>query len=111
MPDGLLDMSPAFVNAFENIVMIQFNHRVLAIATGLLVLVLWWRTRASALPRRTRRAADAVLAVAIVQIGLGIATLITIVATPLAATHQAVALVVFSTLVWLVFELRPGTAA
>jgi cytochrome c oxidase assembly protein subunit 15 len=104
VPDGLFEMEPATINMFENATMVQFNHRVLAIATAVAAVVLWFAARRAGVEGRGRRAANAMITVVALQVILGIATLLTVVAVPLAAAHQAGAMVVFSALLWLVYE-------
>lgn len=104
VPDGLFEMEPATMNIFENATMVQFNHRVLAIATAVAAVVLWFSVRRAGLEGQARHAANAMITVVALQVALGIATLLTVVAVPLAAAHQAGAMVVFSTLLWLVYE-------
>ena len=66
----------------------QFNHRVLAILSVLLVLALWWRTRGQG-GEEERRWAGWLLAAALLQTALGIATLLLYAPVWLAALHQA----------------------
>ena len=54
IPDGLLTVEPAILNLFENIVTVQFDHRLLALTTLAAVLALWiyaFRHRLSARAR------------------------------------------------------------
>lgn len=51
-------------------------------------------------------AAASLLAVACMQVGLGISTLLLYVPTPLAATHQSGSLALLSAALWLAAELR-----
>ncbi len=111
VPAGLLDETPLVANLFENIATVQFDHRVLAIGLAAYALALWAAGRRAAPCRRTRAAFDALLAAVAVQLGLGIATLLTVVALPLAAAHQAGALVVFTAALWLLHELRTPARA
>ncbi len=106
VPEGLLDLDPPLVNAVENIVMVQFNHRVLAFATAALTLIAWLLARRGPLPSRARAAFHALLGAAALQLALGIATLLSVVALPVAAVHQAGALVLFTALLWTLFEMR-----
>ena len=54
VPDGLISKSPAWVNLFENVTLVQFDHRLAGEATIVLVLVLWaWARRR--LPAGSRR--------------------------------------------------------
>lgn len=109
VPEGLLSMQPAWVNPFENITTVQFDHRLLAMAVVVAALVGWLTARRAAAPRR-RLAAGALLAMVLVQAGLGIATLLLVVPVTLAAVHQAGALVVFGLALWTAFEVRPEAA-
>jgi cytochrome c oxidase assembly protein subunit 15 len=96
LPPGYWVMEPGWRNLFENIPTVQFNHRVLGIASffGLMVFVgVAWRRSA----RGYYRWLLSVLAcAAIVQIGLGIATLLLHVPISLAALHQANALLLLT---------------
>ena len=96
LPPGYWVMEPGWRNFFENIPTVQFNHRVLGIASffGLMVFVgVAWRRSA----RGYYRWLLSVLAcAAIVQIGLGIATLLLHVPISLAALHQANALLLLT---------------
>jgi cytochrome c oxidase assembly protein subunit 15 len=107
VPEGLLALEPIWRNPFENITMVQFDHRVLGILTMLAVLWLWLRSRGAALGPRTRLAVDLAALMALIQPGLGIATLLLVVPVSLGATHQAGALVLLGLLVWLLHELSP----
>ena len=110
VPDGLFDVDPLFLNFFENITTIQFEHRLLAEALFAVIAVFWIKTRGAAPTARARRAVDGLATMAVVQIALGISTLLLVVPVALAAAHQAGALVLYSLAVWLVHELRPRPA-
>ena len=107
VPELALALEPWPYNFFENPALVQFNHRVLGI--GLAALVLWQWTRASRgnVPWRAHVAIDGLTAMTLLQVGLGIATLLTHVAMPLAILHQLGALVVFTLALWMVYELGP----
>lgn len=82
-------LQPWWSNFFENLASVQFDHRLLAEATLAAAVALWlggWRAR---LAPAQRWALHALLAMAAVQVGLGIATLLLVVPLPLAALHQA----------------------
>lgn len=106
VPEGLLMLDPVWRNPFENVAMVQFNHRVLAIALVCTVVWLATRTVRAGLQGRALVAAILALVMAMVQATLGIATLILVVPVPLGALHQAGALVLLALLTWLVFESR-----
>ncbi len=107
IPPEVANLTPWWLNPLENTAAIQLIHRGLAIATGLAVLALWLRVRAARLPGRAGDAARLAALLTLVQIGLGIATLLSVVWIPVAAAHQAGAILVVSALVWLLHALRP----
>ena len=45
IPDGLFQMSPFYVNFFDNIVTVQFDHRLMAKVTIALAALLWWQAQ------------------------------------------------------------------
>jgi len=98
VPAGYGALAPWLRNLFENLVAVQFNHRVLGIAVALGGLALWWRTRHDDSAVGTWGRAVGVMALA--QVGLGIATLVLAVPIAMAAMHQggAVILLVFGLL-------------
>lgn len=96
VPVGIFDMAPWWVNLFENIATVQFNHRLVAYLLLLAIPTFWWWARRFELPVRTRWLLHGLLAMLAVQVGLGIVTLIYIVPVPLGATHQAGALLLLS---------------
>jgi cytochrome c oxidase assembly protein subunit 15 len=95
IPDGYFMQAPWWLNPFENIAAVQFDHRCLAIATLIAAIALWAGLRRAA-PARVRGPLDLLLALALVQVGLGIATLLLVVPIPLAASHQAGAILLFT---------------
>jgi cytochrome c oxidase assembly protein subunit 15 len=91
-------LSPRYLNPFENPVAAQFDHRVLAELTWLAVWALWLYARRFGPTLPLRRALDAVLLIANLQVALGIATLLLVVPIPLALLHQAGALLLLTAL-------------
>jgi heme a synthase len=89
VPAGYAQLQPFPRNWFENIAAVQFDHRLLAMTTALSVLLLWLAGIRAALPRPARLAMHALLAAAGLQFALGVATLLFVVPIPLAAAHQA----------------------
>jgi cytochrome c oxidase assembly protein subunit 15 len=108
LPPGLLALEPAWRNLFENLATVQFDHRLIAYLLALVVPAFWWAAGRIALPPRARRATHFLLAMLGVQITLGISTLLLIVPVPLAAAHQAGALMLFTLALWVNHELRTG---
>ncbi|MGC2856832.1 COX15/CtaA family protein [Novispirillum sp. DQ9] len=110
VPRGLGVLEPAWRNHFENITAVQFQHRVLALATVGAAVLLRASLGGGALTPRRRRAANAVVAAALAQAGLGIATLVLVVPVPLAVAHQGGSLIVLAAVLWLMAESRTGVA-
>lgn len=110
-PDGLLALQPTYLNFFENVITVQFQHRLLALTTLLLIGGLWLTLQRSAVSVHWRRAGHLVLGLVGVQVGLGIATLMLHVPVVLAASHQATGVLLLTATVWLNHVLRiPGSA-
>jgi cytochrome c oxidase assembly protein subunit 15 len=81
-------LSPWWTNLFENPAAVQFDHRALATATFGLAMWVCWRSRRSPNPR-VIRAAKLVFAAAVLQVALGITTLLLSVPVALGVAHQA----------------------
>ena len=93
-PPGLYEHGA--VSAFEHVPTIQFNHRMLAYLVLVLVIATVARTHMSNSDKRSRRAASFLGLAVIVQVMLGISTLLTHVQIPVAAAHQGGAIVLFT---------------
>ena len=104
-PSDLLFLEPVWRNPLENHATIQFNHRWAAMATAALVLMLWLRGRGAPLAARQRRALGWFAVAVVGQAVLGVATLLSVVWLPLAALHQAMAMLLFLAGVWTVWSL------
>src|SRR5215471_1466650 len=104
VPPGMFVIEPWYLNLFNNIATVQFDHRLIAWILAALVPLFWLRTRSAA--PRVRLAASLMLAALALQIALGIATLLAVVPVPLAAAHQAVALLVFTAALFAAHSLR-----
>ena len=101
IPPGLMALDPGWRNFFDNIATVQFDHRVLAITTFVLIAVFWLRLRKTELPRRLAVGATALLHTAVLQVALGITTLLLMVPIVLGAAHQAVGMLLFSVAIYL----------
>ncbi len=106
VPPDMFALAPWFSNFFDNPSAAQFDHRLMAWLLILLVPYFWWQSRRTALSNEVRWASHLLLLVFALQIALGIATLLLAVPVVLAALHQAGAMVLFATLLWLNHELR-----
>ena len=97
VPPEILMLEPWYRNFTDNMATVQFDHRLLAAVLALLVPWFAWRVhRTAALGRMQRRAAELLLAMLVIQLTLGIATLLLGVPLALAAAHQAGALLLFA---------------
>jgi len=105
VPPDAWSLDPAWLNAVENAALIQFIHRVLGIGLVLIALALWLRARSLPAGAAARRAIAACALMTLLQMALGIATLLSEVALPLGVAHQAGALVLFTLALWAVYEL------
>lgn len=103
LPPGYFDHPAA---PFEDHGTIQFHHRVLAIVTLAAVATVWWRSRWLALAPRARGVANALMIMALLQVALGITTLVLVVPVHVAACHQAGAVLLFTMILWFTHELR-----
>ena len=106
-PPGMFEASPWWRSFFENPVTAQFTHRLLALASCLVVVAAWGASLRAGVPRRTRLWAHASLVTVIAQIVLGVSTVLAHVPVPLAAGHQAGAIALLTCLV----GLHHGTRA
>ena len=106
IPPGYLALEPTWRNFFENIATVQFNHRLLAISTFALVLVFVIRVLKDKALRPLRKPTLTLVGVATIQVALGISTLLWFVPVALGAMHQAVALVLLSVMLYVVFRFR-----
>ncbi|HTJ97202.1 MAG TPA: COX15/CtaA family protein [Rhodocyclaceae bacterium] len=104
IPDGLFAMEPWWINFFSNLTTVQFDHRMIAWSLMVLVPLLWWKVLRHA--PQARGAANAMLAMLAVQVVLGISTLLHHVPVPLAAMHQAGAMILFAKLLLVNHKLR-----
>ncbi|MGA8398324.1 MAG: COX15/CtaA family protein [Stellaceae bacterium] len=112
VPAGYAQLSPFIRNWFENIPAVQFDHRLVAETTVTLAILLWIAGWRAALPRPVRLALHALFAAALLQMSLGISTLLLVVPVPLAAAHQAGAVLLLTAAIVFRHTLRsPRTTA
>jgi cytochrome c oxidase assembly protein subunit 15 len=110
VPAGYLDLSPWWLNAFENVAAVQFHHRLLGISSLLASLAVWLTAPRATLPPAVGRWLAAMAGTALAQASLGIATLLLVVPIPLAAAHQAGAMILFTLALLAAHEARRGRA-
>ncbi|KAJ1961885.1 Cytochrome c oxidase assembly protein cox15 [Dispira parvispora] len=76
-------------NIFENPTTVQFNHRMLGVTTFTATTLIYLYARRLPLPRSVRITLNTLMSLAVLQVTLGISTLLCSVPTELAASHQA----------------------
>jgi heme a synthase len=104
IPRGIWSIDPWILNHFENIATVQFQHRVLALLTLVFTLGIYLKFRHTV--GALKNALTLCTLLVIIQVGLGITTLLMVVPTPLASLHQACGLLFFTGLTWLNFETQ-----
>ncbi len=105
IPSGLYGTEPPWRALFEDLTTVQFNHRILAYLLFVLITVFVikvWRHRISG---RLLRGATSLGFMLLVQLTLGISTLLLLVPVSLAAAHQGGAILLFSAALFVSHEL------
>ncbi len=102
VPAGLFIMEPWYANLFENAMTVQFNHRLAAYLLTAAALWQAWATMRENGPGSLwmRRSAAILAGAVLLQVVLGIATLLAQVPLSLGLLHQAGAAAVFAIAVW-----------
>lgn len=103
LPDDINKYDPFWINLFETHGGVQFAHRWLAIFTTLMIVSLWAHARAK---QNTFPAINLLATVILIQFTLGVTTLLSHVALPIAAMHQAGAVLVLILLTTCLKQLK-----
>lgn len=111
VPDGVLADDPMWRNFVDNTFMVQLQHRSLATVIFVAVLALAGYARHVRVPRHVRVAYDLMLAAVLVQVTLGITTLLFNVPVALAAAHQGNAALLLASALYASYSLRRWPAA
>ena len=96
IPRGLYAGTPAWLDMFEDITTVQFNHRMFAYLLVVVIGVFATLVYRSGVGGRARLAVNLLLAALAVQVVLGISTLLLHVPVVLAAAHQCVAMLLLA---------------
>lgn len=96
IPSGLYAMKPFWLSAFEDLTTIQFNHRIFAYTLFVLILGFAALLFRSGVQGRLRHGVHALQLFLLIQIMLGISTLLQHVPVALAAAHQGGAICLFT---------------
>ena len=106
IPPEIFMLEPWYRNFFDNMATVQFDHRMIAWMLAILIPIFWFKSRSVPLSGSARLACTLLLVMLAVQISLGISTLLLVVPLPLAAAHQAGALLLFTAALWVNHQLR-----
>jgi cytochrome c oxidase assembly protein subunit 15 len=106
VPPEIFMIEPWYLNFFNNMATVQFDHRLGAWLLAFIAPWLWYRTRHDGVSPRAQAVASLFLVALAIQIILGITTLLLQVPVALGAAHQGGAMLVFGILLWLNHELR-----
>jgi heme a synthase len=88
IPPGIIAMRPAYINFFENPLMVQFIHRCLAVIIVLLIFYFGIKTRTEVLSMQQQFTVMLCMVAVAVQFTLGLMTLLWKAPVALAALHQ-----------------------
>lgn len=105
-PPGMYEMTPFYMNWFENVATIQFNHRLIAYLLCLMIPVFWFMSRRYSLKASSKIIINLFLVMLIIQVGLGISTLLLVVPVYLGVMHQGGALLLLTLSLLVNHELR-----
>ena len=111
VPPEIFMIEPWYLNFFNNMATVQFNHRLLALVLAAVTVALLFACRQLEPSDIARTAVNWWFAALAVQIILGVTTLLLRVPVALAAAHQGGAIMVFATALWLAHALRHRVAS
>lgn len=106
IPPEIFMIEPWYLNFFNNMATVQFDHRLGAWLLAFILPWFWLKIWSAEVSLAAKRVAILLVAAVAVQIALGVATLLMQVPVALGAAHQGGAMVVFGILLWLNHELR-----
>ncbi len=105
VPDGLFFNDPWYLNLIDNPLTLHFEHRTFAYVVAIIALGLWWELRGDK-NGSVVLASYLVLLTILLQIALGVLTIVNMVPIPLAAMHQAGAVVTLSAGLFLLNRIK-----
>ncbi len=106
IPQGYAMLEPFYLNFFNNIAAVQFDHRLLAALVLLSVVGVWFHARKFELVGRARFVMNLLPIIGCAQFLLGVATLLMVVPAPLGVAHQGGAMLLFAASLFLLRMLR-----
>ena len=106
IPPEIFLLEPLWRNFFENMATIQFDHRMIAWILMFTVPYFWFKARKHQLSDSAKLACNLFLIMLVIQVGLGISTLLLAVPLVLGAAHQGGAMMLFTAALWVNHKLR-----
>jgi len=110
IPDGLFERSPWLHNFYENVALVQLDHRLLAVGTLSAYSFIYMKARKphlwDALPPETKQALNWTMLAVGGQVLGGITMLVNAVPTALAMVHTSGAAAILGTSLWTLHTLR-----
>lgn len=104
IPDNILVLEPAWSNIFENVITVQFQHRILATLLLFTIPGFWYLAKNRVSAAHLKVSLHLLLAMLIIQVTLGIFTLLLVVPIPLAIAHQGGALLLFTIMLFITHQ-------
>jgi cytochrome c oxidase assembly protein subunit 15 len=110
IPDEIFSMQPLWKNFVENTALVQLNHRILALSTAAAISFGYVKARMNTefwkqLPKLVKFSFHASMGMVLVQVSLGISTLLYYVPIELASAHQTGAILLLTVMTGLVHSL------
>lgn len=99
IPSTSFDLMPIWSNFFENAALVQFNHRILGYLVFVVAALGIWYSKRSPL-KTTRKAFGMLMALVLLQVVLGVITVLYAAPWHAAIVHQIVAILVFTSALW-----------
>lgn len=109
IPPDLFILEPWYRNFFENMTTVQFDHRMIAWILMFTIPVFWFKAIRTNLSKTTKLACHLFLLILVIQVTLGITTLLQAVPIHLGAAHQGGAVLLFASSLWVSHRLRKST--
>lgn len=105
-PPGLYGLESAWASAFNDITTVQFNHRIFAYTLFLLITLFLVLGLRAGMKGRARAGTIFMMLFLLIQVSLGISTLILVVPITLAVLHQGGAVLLFTLSLFVSHSLR-----
>ncbi len=109
IPEGMYALQPFWLNWFENITTVQFNHRLIAYSLMLIIPLFVIQLIRHNVSKLYRNTAIAFLFLLALQVSLGIATLLLSVPVVIAVAHQGNAILLLTLSIVIARQLQSET--